>query len=55
VSLSVRRYQAGDEAAVYDVCVRTGDDGQDATGKFADAGGVHVAVSPTNTRAHGFS
>ena len=37
VSLSVRRYQAGDEAAVYDVCVRTGDDGQDATGKFDDA------------------
>jgi len=36
VSLSIRRYQAGDEAAVYDICVRTGDDGQDATGKFAD-------------------
>lgn len=36
MSLSIRRYQAGDEAAVSDICVRTGDDGQDATGKFAD-------------------
>ncbi len=37
MSLSIRSYEAGDEAAVYDICVRTGDDGQDATGKFADA------------------
>ncbi len=36
MSLSVRRYRAGDEAAIYDVCVRTGDDGQDAAGKFDD-------------------
>jgi GNAT superfamily N-acetyltransferase len=36
VSLSIRPYRAGDEAAVYDICVRTGDDGQDARGKFAD-------------------
>ncbi len=36
MSLSIRRYQPGDEAAVYDICVRTGDDGHDATGKFAD-------------------
>jgi GNAT superfamily N-acetyltransferase len=36
VSLSIRPYQARDEAAVYDICVRTGDDGQDATGRFDD-------------------
>lgn len=36
MSLSIRPYQPGDEDAVYDICVRTGDDGQDATGKFDD-------------------
>ncbi len=36
MSLSIRPYQPGDEEAVYDICVRTGDDGQDATGKFHD-------------------
>ena len=36
MSLSIRPYQAGDEAAVYDICVRTGDDGQDATGRLDD-------------------
>ncbi len=36
MSLSIRPYQSGDETAVYDICLRTGDDGQDATGKLAD-------------------
>jgi ribosomal protein S18 acetylase RimI-like enzyme len=36
VSLAIRRYRAADESAVYDICVHTGDDGHDATGKFAD-------------------
>jgi GNAT superfamily N-acetyltransferase len=35
--LSVRGYAAGDRAWVYDICVRTGDNGEDATGKFRDA------------------
>jgi ribosomal protein S18 acetylase RimI-like enzyme len=35
--LSVRAYAAGDRDWVYDVCVRTGDNGEDATGKFRDA------------------
>jgi ribosomal protein S18 acetylase RimI-like enzyme len=33
----VRRYLPGDHDAVYDVCVRTGDAGNDATGKFVHA------------------
>jgi ribosomal protein S18 acetylase RimI-like enzyme len=36
VSVSVRPYVAGDWSAVYDVCVRTGNDGEDATGKLED-------------------
>jgi ribosomal protein S18 acetylase RimI-like enzyme len=32
--LTIRSYQPGDQDAVYDVCVRTGDAGGDATGKF---------------------
>jgi ribosomal protein S18 acetylase RimI-like enzyme len=33
---SIRAYQAGDLAAVYDVCIRTGDNGEDATGTLRD-------------------
>ena len=36
VGVPVRGYQPGDLAAVYDICVRTGDNGEDATGKFED-------------------
>ena len=36
VGISVRGYQPGDLAALYDICVRTGDNGEDATGKFGD-------------------
>jgi ribosomal protein S18 acetylase RimI-like enzyme len=32
-----RSYRPGDRDAVYDICVRTGDSGNDATGKFAHA------------------
>jgi ribosomal protein S18 acetylase RimI-like enzyme len=37
VSAVIRPYQPGDLAALYDICVLTGDDGQDATGKFKQA------------------
>ncbi|TDC52414.1 GNAT family N-acetyltransferase [Jiangella ureilytica] len=32
----IRPYAPGDEDALYDVCLRTGDSGADATGQFAD-------------------
>jgi GNAT superfamily N-acetyltransferase len=32
----IRGYREGDHAAVYDICIRTGDRGADATGKFQD-------------------
>lgn len=32
---TVRRYRPGDLADVYDICVRTGASGQDATGRFS--------------------
>lgn len=31
----IRRYQPGDETALYEVCLRTGDSGSDATGRYA--------------------
>ena len=34
--LDIRRYRDSDEAAVREICLRTGDNGQDATGKFKD-------------------
>ena len=34
--LDIRLYRDSDEAAVREVCLRTGDNGQDATGKFQD-------------------
>jgi ribosomal protein S18 acetylase RimI-like enzyme len=33
---SIRRYRPGDRAAVYEICLRTGDAGEDARGLFAD-------------------
>jgi ribosomal protein S18 acetylase RimI-like enzyme len=32
----IRPYAPGDEDALYDICLRTGDNGGDATGQFAD-------------------
>lgn len=32
----IRGYRAEDEAAVYDVCLRTGDNGRDAAARYAD-------------------
>ena len=32
----IRRFRAGDEAAAYEVCLRTGDSGADATGLYDD-------------------
>jgi GNAT superfamily N-acetyltransferase len=34
--MHIRAYRPGDEAALYDICLRTGDQGGDATGLFAD-------------------
>jgi ribosomal protein S18 acetylase RimI-like enzyme len=34
--LPVRPYRDSDLEAIYDICIRTGDNGGDATGKFAD-------------------
>ena len=33
---SIRHARAGDRAAVYEICLRTGDAGEDARGQFAD-------------------
>jgi ribosomal protein S18 acetylase RimI-like enzyme len=33
---SIRRYRPGDRAAVYEICLRTGDAGEDARGLFTD-------------------
>ncbi|TDD65630.1 GNAT family N-acetyltransferase [Jiangella aurantiaca] len=32
----IRPYEPGDTDALYDICLRTGDNGDDATGQFAD-------------------
>ncbi|PZF81817.1 GNAT family N-acetyltransferase [Jiangella anatolica] len=32
----IRPYESGDDDALYDICLRTGDNGGDATGQFAD-------------------
>jgi ribosomal protein S18 acetylase RimI-like enzyme len=34
--LDIRRYRDSDEAALREICLRTGDNGQDATGKYKD-------------------
>lgn len=34
--MAIRPYAPGDDDALYDVCLRTGDSGEDATGKYAD-------------------
>jgi ribosomal protein S18 acetylase RimI-like enzyme len=43
----IRRYRPVDEQALYDICLRTGDHGEDATGLFADPLLLgHVYVGP---------
>lgn len=43
----IRRYRPEDEQALYDICLRTGDNGGDATGLFADPLVLgHVYVGP---------
>ncbi|NED98821.1 GNAT family N-acetyltransferase [Phytoactinopolyspora halotolerans] len=34
--MHIRSYRSGDLPALYDICLRTGDSGEDATGQFAD-------------------
>jgi ribosomal protein S18 acetylase RimI-like enzyme len=53
VTLVLRPYEARDRADVYDVCVRTGDAGKDATGKYSDESllpdiwaGPYLALEP---------
>ena len=36
MTAALRPYRPGDRDDVYDVCVRTGDAGRDATGKYRD-------------------
>jgi GNAT superfamily N-acetyltransferase len=43
----IRPYRPGDEAAAYEVCLRTGDSGRDATGHYDDPALLgHVYVGP---------
>jgi GNAT superfamily N-acetyltransferase len=35
--IKIRRYEAGDDECIYDICVRTGDFGADARGKYTHA------------------
>ena len=36
MSTTIRTYQPGDEQVLYDICLRTGDSGADATGLYED-------------------
>jgi len=36
VAMRIRKYRPGDRSECYDVCVRTGQGGQDATGNYSD-------------------
>jgi ribosomal protein S18 acetylase RimI-like enzyme len=54
LSLRIRRYHPGDEAAAYEVCLGTGDSGRDATGQYDDPSllghvyvGQYLALAPT--------
>jgi len=47
VPLNLRRYERRDEAAVYEVCLRTGDNGNDATQLYDDPRALgHIYVGP---------
>jgi ribosomal protein S18 acetylase RimI-like enzyme len=53
LSLRIRRYRPGDEPGAYEVCLRTGDSGQDATGQYDDPAllghvyvGAYLALAP---------
>lgn len=43
----IRRFRPADEHAMYDICLRTGDHGEDATGMYEDPALIgHVYVGP---------
>lgn len=45
--MTVRRFQPGDAASLYDICLRTGASGQDASSRYADPELLgHVYVGP---------
>jgi ribosomal protein S18 acetylase RimI-like enzyme len=45
--MEIRRYRDGDDATLYEICLRTGDSGRDATGRYADPDLLgHVYVGP---------
>jgi ribosomal protein S18 acetylase RimI-like enzyme len=45
--MNIRPYQPADEPALYDICLRTGDNGGDATGQYDDPRLLgHVYVGP---------
>jgi ribosomal protein S18 acetylase RimI-like enzyme len=45
--MTIRPYQSGDEPALYEVCLRTGDAGRDATGLYDDPRLLgHLYVGP---------
>jgi len=35
-SMKIRSYRSGDQPTLYEICLRTGDSGRDATGQYAD-------------------
>lgn len=45
--MNIRPYRPGDEPALYEICLRTGDSGADATGRYADPSLLgHLYVGP---------
>ncbi|AVT36909.1 GNAT family N-acetyltransferase [Plantactinospora sp. BB1] len=45
--MEIRPYRSGDRAAVHDICIRTADAGQDASGSYADPGILpHIFAHP---------
>lgn len=45
--MDIRGYRPGDRPALYQICLRTGDNGRDATGRYADPELLgHVYVGP---------
>lgn len=45
--MEIRRYHPADEPALYQICLRTGDSGRDATGRYADPRLLgHVYLGP---------
>lgn len=56
VAPEIRRFGTADERALYDICLRTGDSGGDATGRYRDPDLLgHVYVGPYLALAPGFA